>query len=71
MSHKVIKVGSSLAVTIPSKVVKRQNLKQGDEIDEIYITKKQVVGKEDQHIIDTAKNILKEYKQDFDNLSNR
>ncbi len=71
MSHKIIKVGSSLAVTIPSKVVKRQNLKQGDEIEEIYITKKSSVNKDDQHILDAAKKILTDYKQDFENLSQR
>lgn len=71
MSHKVLKVGTSLAVTIPAKEVKRQNIKAGDEIEEIYIRKKQVVNKDDQHILDTAKKILKDYKQDFENLSQR
>lgn len=71
MTHKVIRVGSSLAVTIPAKEVKLQNIRQGDEIDELYIRKKQIVQKEDQHIIDAAKKILNEYKQDFKNLSQR
>lgn len=71
MTHKVIKIGSSLAVTIPAKEVKRQNIKAGDELDELRISKKQVVGKDDQHILDAAKNILQEYKQDFENLSQR
>lgn len=71
MTHKVIKIGSSLAVTIPAKEVKRQNIKAGDELEELYIAKKQVVNKDDQHILDAAKEILKEYKQDFENLSQR
>lgn len=71
MSHKVIKVGSSLAITIPAKEVKRQNLKAGDEIEPFQIAKKQTVHKDDQHILDAAKQILKDYKQDFKNLSQR
>jgi len=71
MTHKVIKIGSSLAVTIPAKEVKRQNIKQGDEIESIQIQKKQSQNTEDQDILDAAKKILSEYKQDFENLSQR
>lgn len=41
MIQKVIKVGNSLAVTIPQKEVKERNLKVGDMVSiEIEVTKK-------------------------------
>lgn len=69
--QKVIKIGSSGGVTIPAKEMKRQGIKYGDEVSVIVTPIDKSVHTGDQHIIDTAKKILKEYKKDFDNLARR
>lgn len=69
--QKVIKIGSSGGVTIPAKEMKRQNIRFGDEVEVIVRPVNKAVNKEDQHIIDAAKQVLKEYKQDFKNLADR
>lgn len=69
--QKVIKIGSSGGVTIPAKEMKRQNITFGDEVEVIVRPVSKAVNKEDQHIIDTAKKILEDYKQDFKNLADR
>lgn len=69
--QKVIKIGSSGGVTIPAKELKRQNIKFGDEVEVIVRPIEKSVSKNDQQIIDAAKKILKDYKQDFKNLADR
>jgi len=69
-TQKIIRIGSSGGVTIPAKELKRQNIKFGDEV-EITIKPLAVGTNEDQKVIDAAKSILDEYKQDFVNLANR
>ena len=68
--QKVIKIGSSGGVTIPAKELKRQNIKFGDEV-EVFVRPVSKSHPEDSQVIDAAKKILKEYKQDFKNLSQR
>ncbi len=68
--QKVIKIGSSGGVTIPAKELKRQNIEFGDEV-EVIVRPLKASSAEDQKTIQTAKNILKEYKEDFTNLSQR
>lgn len=68
--QKVIKIGSSGGVTIPAKELKRQNIKFGDEV-EVIVRPLKAVGTDDQKVVQAAKNILKEYKNDFSNLSQR
>lgn len=70
-TQKVIKIGSSGGVTIPAKEMKRQGIKFGDEVKVIVTPARQAINKNDQHILDVAKKILKEYKQDFENLAQR
>lgn len=69
--QKVIKIGSSGGVTIPAKEMRRQNIKYGDEVEVIVrpVTKRS--NQSDQAVIDTARKILAEYKQDFKNLAER
>lgn len=67
--QKVIKVGSSGAVTIPAKEMKRKNIKLGDEV-EITIRPLTSASK-DADVIAAAKKILADYKQDFQNLAQR
>lgn len=68
--QKIIRIGSSGGVTIPAKELKRQNLTFGDDVEVIV----RPIGKtsaEDQEVVETAKSILDEYKQDFTNLAQR
>ncbi|HUC95806.1 MAG TPA: AbrB/MazE/SpoVT family DNA-binding domain-containing protein [Candidatus Saccharimonadia bacterium] len=68
--QKVIKIGSSVGVTIPAKELKRQNIKFGDDV-EVIVRPINNSGNSDQEVIKTAKDILKNYKKDFENLSKR
>ncbi len=69
--QKIVKIGSSDGVTLPAKELKRENMKRGDEVEVIVRPVQKHVSNSDQTIIDTAKKILEEYKQDFQNLANR
>lgn len=69
-TQKIIRIGSSGGVTIPAKELKRQNIKFGDEV-EVTIKPLSAGDNEDQKVIDAAKSILNEYKQDFVNLAKR
>jgi len=68
--QKVIKIGSSGGVTIPAKELKRQNIAFGDEV-EVIVRPIHKTNSEDHEIMQAAKKILEEYKQDFKNLSQR
>jgi bifunctional DNA-binding transcriptional regulator/antitoxin component of YhaV-PrlF toxin-antitoxin module len=70
-TQKLIGIGSSDGVTIPAKELKREGLKRGDKVEVIIRPARSNVNKHDQHIIDAAKEILTEYKQDFQNLAKR
>jgi len=69
--QKIIKIGSSGGVTIPAKELKRQNIAYGDEVEVTVrpLHKNSVSG--DQEMLDAAKRILSDYKQDFQNLAER
>ena len=69
-TQKVIKIGSSGGVTIPAKELKRQNIKFGDEV-EVTIRPMHSSNTDDQKVVEEAKAILKTYRKDFENLSNR
>ena len=68
--QKIIKIGSSGGVTIPAKELKRQNIAFGDEV-EVIVRPLKSVNSEDKKVIAAAKQILKEYKKDFQNLAER
>lgn len=68
--QKVIKIGSSGGVTIPAKELKRQNIAFGDEV-EVIVRPLHATNSEDKEVLDAAKKILKDYKQDFQNLAER
>lgn len=68
--QKIIKIGSSGGVTIPAKELKRHNIAFGDDV-EVIVRPINIDVTTDQHVIDTAKSILDEYKKDFENLSKR
>lgn len=67
--QKVIKVGTSGAVTIPAKQMKHQNIKFGDQVE---VTVRRVNNQpSEQEVIQAAKKILSRYKTDFQNLAKR
>jgi antitoxin component of MazEF toxin-antitoxin module len=68
--QKVIKIGSSGGVTIPAKELKRQNIAFGDEV-EVIVRPLHTTNGEDKKVLDAAKRILSDYKQDFQNLADR
>jgi antitoxin component of MazEF toxin-antitoxin module len=68
--QKVIKIGTSGGVTIPAKALKQHNISFGDEV-EVIVRPLHSHSKEDQKVINSAKKILSDYKNDFINLSNR
>lgn len=68
--QKVIKIGSSGGVTIPAKELKRQNIAFGDEV-EVIVRPLRHKNTEDKEVLEAAKKILSDYKQDFKNLAER
>lgn len=68
--QKVIKIGSSGGVTIPAKELKQQNIKFGDDV-EVIVRPIRKVSVEDKKVLEVAKAILSDYKQDFSNLAKR
>jgi len=69
-TQKVIRIGSSGGVTIPAKEMKRHGIGFGDEV-EITVRPTRQTTVEDAQIIEAAKEILKNYHQDFENLAKR
>lgn len=70
-TQKIIGIGSSDGVTIPKKELKKLGAKRGDEVEIIVRPLQKRTNTADQKVIDAAKNILYEYKQDFKNLADR
>jgi antitoxin component of MazEF toxin-antitoxin module len=68
--QKIIKIGTSGGVTIPAKELKRQNISFGDEV-EVIVRPLHSTSDEDKNVLRTARRILEEYKQDFQNLAGR
>lgn len=68
-TQKVIKIGSSGGVTIPAKELKRQNIAIGDEVE--VIVRPIQASNSDAVVLTSAKKILKDYRQDFENLAKR
>jgi len=70
-SQKLIKIGTSAGVTIPAKDLRRGGFEVGDIVNISLEKAKMPAHSSDQDVIDAAKQILKDYKQDFDNLAKR
>lgn len=68
--QKVIRIGSSGGVTIPAKDLKRQNIAFGDEV-EVIVRPLHNTNAEDQKVLNAAKKLLNEYRQDFEHLAER
>lgn len=70
MAQKVIKIGSSLGVTIPKKQLKEQNILAGDEVDVSIKKKTSRVDKHEKLLYDLEK-FMETYDQDLKNLADR
>jgi antitoxin component of MazEF toxin-antitoxin module len=68
-TQKIIKVGDSLAVTIPAKDVRRLGVTNGDEL-KVSFEKPQI----DNHkveVVELTQKLIKRHKKALDNLSQR
>ena len=80
MTRKVVKTGSSLAVTLPSDVVNEFKLKAGDDVDVTVHPRTGAIvirpgvrqfdnGKITKRFRDASKRVLEQYDDAFDELS--
>lgn len=69
--QKIVGIGSSDGVTLPAKELKRANIKRGDEVEVTVRALNKTDTSDDQAVIDAAKKILQDYRQDFENLAQR
>ena len=70
MVQKVIKIGSSLGVTIPKKEVSELNIVAGDEV-EISIRKKSSRFAKHEQLLKDLEDFMNTYNQDLKNLAKR
>ncbi|PID99044.1 hypothetical protein CSA80_02925 [Candidatus Saccharibacteria bacterium] len=69
-TRKILKVGTSGAVTIPAKDMKRLGMSYGDEISVTF----KAIDKPDQHtleVVSVAQDLIKRHKKALKNLSQR
>ncbi len=79
MTQKVLKVGSSAAVTIPKKSLKELGLKIGDEVRVAVDVKTRVVSivparalsSEDQKIARLTLHFIERYRKDLEELARK
>ncbi len=79
MRQKVLRVGTSAAVTIPKKSLQELGLKIGDEVSvdidrkmkSVIIRPEVDLSKEDMKILDIGKKILEKYRADFRTLATK
>ena len=70
MVQKVIKIGSSLGVTIPRKEANQLNLVAGDEV-EISIRKKSSKFEKHEQLLKDLEDFMNVYDQDLKSLAKR
>ncbi len=80
MTQKVLKVGSSIAVTIPKKLAEELDWKPGDSVAVkgdvkqrrvIYYSPRQPLSKEDLRVAELAYKFLQRYRRDFEALAHK
>ncbi len=67
MIQKIIRVGNSVAVTIPTKVIEEKKLKVGDSVD-ISI---EPVFTADRDIHDLTQKLIKQYRPALEELASK
>jgi antitoxin component of MazEF toxin-antitoxin module len=68
--QKVIKVGSSLAVTIPAKDARFYNVKPGEEL-EVSIRRTEPVDEQKAEVVAIAQKLISRHQKALKNLSQR
>lgn len=68
--QKIIKVGSSAAVTLPAKEMKRLHLTYGDEV-KITVEPNQTVERADVELVALTQKLIARHKKALINLSQR
>lgn len=79
MRQKVLRVGTSAAVTIPKKSLQELGLKIGDEVSvdidrktkSVIIRPEADLSKEDIKILEIGNKIIEKYRADFRALANK
>lgn len=80
MTQKVLKVGSSLAVTVPKKLAQELGWKPGDSIAVkgdpkqqrvTYFSPREPLSKEDMRIAELAYRFIQRYRKDFEALAHK
>lgn len=77
MTQKVLKVGSSAAVTIPKKSLKELGIKIGDEVRvevdrlkrEVRIGARDAISREDERVARLTMSFIKRYRKDLEALA--
>lgn len=70
--QKIIKVGSSGAVTVPAKILKSFNASFGDEIEvEFRAVKKPAAPADKVELVELTQRLIKRHEQALKNLSQR
>jgi len=79
MSQKILKVGSSAAVTIPKKSLEELGLKIGDRVEVVdskngitfSVRKKKELSKDDENIARLTMNFINRYRKDLEALARK
>lgn len=67
----LINIGSSKGITLPAKDLKLAGIQTGDELEVIVRKRTPQHSASNDEVMDAAKRILDEYRQDFENLAKR
>ncbi|CAN5457897.1 hypothetical protein BH10PAT3_BH10PAT3_6860 [soil metagenome] len=67
----LINIGSSKGVTLPAKDLKFAGIETGDELEIVVRKRKDTRMATNDEVLEAAKKILSEYRQDFENLAKR
>ncbi len=79
MAQKIIKVGTSAAVTIPKGVMENLGLQVGDQVELAFNRDERAVSikptlslsERDKEVLSIALDVLERYREDFKSLANR
>lgn len=67
----LINIGSSKGVTLPAKDLKHAGIETGDELEVIVRKRDPATTTSNDEVLEAAKKILDDYRQDFENLAKR
>ncbi len=68
-TQKIIKIGSSLAVTIPAKDARRLGVGKGDEL--VVSFEQPALDKHKVEVVELTQKLIKRHKKALDNLAQR